>query len=537
MNPVAIKKLIGFRELVICLLLGALYAMHKGQDAAWDLKNYHLYNAWSFLHGRLSSDLAPAGLQGFFNPLLDVPYFWLGTGPLQHLPRLLSALQGLCYGGVVFILLRVALRLAQIRERPFGISDVLAVGIGATGTMLASQTGSSTNEVPLALLVLLGFYVLLPFCARALPTRPMRRVMLAGLLCGLAAGLKPTAVIFTPALALALWLAPGTGATAWRLSVVFVLAAIGAFLLAYGWWGWMLVQLTGDPVFPMFNQVFHSPWVPSSANTDRQFMPRSLAQWLLYPFFWIQKNGYQGGNTFADARYAIAMVAVIWLAVSSRRGRRRHAAGACAVRFMLVFAVVSYALWLALYSILRYAIPIEALTGLIVLVALQELATYFRYRHTSSRWIVWTMAGIALVLAGCTRYPDWGHAPYASVVFDVRPPAIESGSTVVVLGQPNAYVIPFLRDAQTLDVVGITWLTADAGGYRLAALTQQRIRSHEGPIYAITRDTNTAEQLQFQRILPGARLVDCQPVISAMERTRRGTDLSQGLRVCEVLRQ
>jgi hypothetical protein len=91
MNPMTARKFVGMPALVLCLLIGALYAAHKGQDAAWDLENYHLYNAWSFLHARLTIDLAPVGLQGFFNPLLDVPYFWLGTGPLHHAPRLLSA--------------------------------------------------------------------------------------------------------------------------------------------------------------------------------------------------------------------------------------------------------------------------------------------------------------------------------------------------------------------------------------------------------------------------------------------------------------
>lgn len=536
MNLTTASKYVGVRALVVCLIVGALYALHKGQDAAWDLKNYHLYNAWSLLRGRLTRDLAPVGLQGFFNPLLDVPYYWLGTGLLQHLPRLLAALQGLCYGALLFVLLRLAMRLAEIRERPFGKSDLLAVGIGATGTMLASQTGSSTNEVPLALLILLGFYVLLPFCSSVLPTRPVRRAMLAGFFCGLAAGLKPTAVVYTPALALALWIALGAGARAWQLSCVFVLAAFGAFLLAYGWWGLELFRLTGNPVFPMFNQVFHSPWASPAANTDRQFMPKSLTQWIFYPFYWIQKNRYQGGNTFADARYAFAMVALTLVAAVSWRQRARQAVGSRAVRFMLVFIVTSYTLWLLLYSILRYAIPIEVLTGLMVLVALQELAPSSINREKTSRWIFLAMAGVAVILAGCTRYTDWGHAPYAPVAFDVRPPAIPPGSMVLVIGQPNAYVIPFFGNAQTLEFVGVTWLTSETDGYRLAELTQQRIRAHDGPMYAITRNNNAADQLQLRSILPAARLVDCQPVISAMERTMRGTDLSDGLRLCKVFR-
>jgi hypothetical protein len=536
MDSIAAKKFVGIRALVVCLLIGAFYALQKGQDTAWDLKNYHLYNAWSFLHGHLTIDLAPVGLQGFFNPLLDVPYFWLGTSLLHHTPRLLAALQGLWYGGLLFVLLRISVRFSKVRERAFGIPDLLAVIIGATGTMVTSQTGSSTNELPLALLILLGLYVLLPFCARDMPTRPMRRAVVAGLLCGLAAGLKPTAIVYTPALGLALWLALGFGAKALHLSIVFVCAAVGAFLLAYGWWGWELYRLTGNPVFPMFNQVFHSPWSPPSAGTDRQFMPKDLFQWLFYPFFWIQKNRYQGGNAFADARYAVAMIAVAIVAAMSWRSRAREVAGSRAVRLVFVFLVTSYTLWLLLYSILRYAVPIEVMTGLMILVALQELSSGWTRQDDAPRWIVWAMAGIVTVLMGCTRYTDWGHAPYAAVAFDVRPPVIEPGSMVLVIGQPNAYVIPFFRNAQNLEFVGVTWLTSETSGYRLGSQTEQRIQAHPGPMYAITRDINTADQSQLLRFLPSAHFTDCEPIASAMERTMRGTDLSDGLRLCRVIR-
>ncbi|KTF40250.1 hypothetical protein [Xanthomonas translucens] len=34
-------------------LLGALLSLLLGQDANWDLRNYHLYNGYAALHGRL----------------------------------------------------------------------------------------------------------------------------------------------------------------------------------------------------------------------------------------------------------------------------------------------------------------------------------------------------------------------------------------------------------------------------------------------------------------------------------------------------
>jgi hypothetical protein len=60
-----------------------LWSILLGIDSNWDLRNYHLYNAFALLNGKLATDLAPGGFQTYFNPLLDVPYYLAIT----HFPR------------------------------------------------------------------------------------------------------------------------------------------------------------------------------------------------------------------------------------------------------------------------------------------------------------------------------------------------------------------------------------------------------------------------------------------------------------------
>ncbi len=532
MRALDARKFLGVRALLACLSFGALLSVLRGQDANWDLKNYHLYNAWAWLHGRLALDLAPAGLQSFFNPLLDVPYFLLGTGPLQHWPRLLAGVQGLWYGGLVFMLFRVAIRLAGLRGRTFGWADVWAVLIGVTGTMTVSQTGSSFNELPLALFTLSSLYVLLPLCADASLSRPWRRALLAGLLSGLAAGLKPTAVVYAPALALGLLLALGMRREGWRLATLFGVGALAGFVLAYGWWGWQLYELTGNPIFPLFNQVFHSAWAPAVGGTDRQYLPRDLGQWLFYPLYWLGKNQHIVTEVnFADARYALvglstlALLTLPWLL---RRGRPLDRS----IRLLLVFVATAYVLWLCLFSILRYAVPLELLSGLLLLAALQLFAPA---DAAPRRWLVWAMAGAFLLLAGFSRYPGWGHVPYADVAFDVRPPAVERGSLVLVVGQPDAYVIPFLPQAQDNRYIGLSWFTRSALGFRFDTLVRERIAAHAGAVYALLRDDAGEDLPLLQRYLPGARMADCTPVQSGLEQRRNGKEASGNLRICRLM--
>ncbi|WP_440266821.1 hypothetical protein [Dyella sp.] len=518
--------------LVACLLLGAWYAVTRGQDASWDLRNYHLYNAWALLHGRLGIDLAPASLQGYFNPLLDLPYYSLGTGPLRQMPRLLAACQGLWFGGVVWVVGRIVARLAALQHRPFGLIDAAVWLLGVSGSMTLSQAGLSSNEMPLALLVLGALYLLLPSVGdeRVL----WKRVVGAGALCGVAAGLKPTAIVYVPGLILALLIMRGVRRPAWSLAAVFSAAAASGFALAYGWWGWRLYQLTGNPVFPLFNQVFHSPWVPAASGTDPRFLPHGILQWLGYPFYWlVSTQSLVTEERFADPRYALALASVVALMVAGVRGARRGAPVQPQVRLIALFVGLSYVAWLVLFSILRYAIAIEVLSGVLMLMAWQAWVPSLQ-TTTPSAPGRWALVMLCIAAAAATHVPQWGHTRYASEAFSVRAPAVEPGSLVVVLGQPNAYVIPFIPDAADARFVGITWLTRQAVGRVLGERVRDKIAAHRGPLYAVLRDDAGDDLATLLRWLPGHSLQACVPVASAMERTRGGADVSFGLRLCRL---
>lgn len=59
-------------EAFLALLLSgactAVAAAWLGQDTSWDTLNYHFYNPYALLEGRLGWDIQPAGRQMYFNP-------------------------------------------------------------------------------------------------------------------------------------------------------------------------------------------------------------------------------------------------------------------------------------------------------------------------------------------------------------------------------------------------------------------------------------------------------------------------------------
>ena len=57
-NSAKIEFQLGDRNATVAVsALCALVSLLRGQDANWDLRNYHLHNAWSLLEGRLGVDL------------------------------------------------------------------------------------------------------------------------------------------------------------------------------------------------------------------------------------------------------------------------------------------------------------------------------------------------------------------------------------------------------------------------------------------------------------------------------------------------
>ena len=65
----------------VAALLYAALGVHLGQDIGFDLRQYHWYNAYAFVTGRHATgiDFLPAGIQSFYDPLIDVPFYLLAT--------------------------------------------------------------------------------------------------------------------------------------------------------------------------------------------------------------------------------------------------------------------------------------------------------------------------------------------------------------------------------------------------------------------------------------------------------------------------
>ncbi len=162
----------------------------------------------------------------------------------------------------------------------------------------------------------------------------------------------------------------------------------------------------------------------------------------------------------------------------------------------MLFVVVSYIIWLHTYSVLRYAVVLESLSGILILLAFRR---YLRF------WLV-AISGVLLVGA-CwftTEIPDWQRVDYGTQVIEFdRFPAVEPNALIVYYQEGLGFLSMFFPpDAQFIGGVKLpihdypgpllqAWaqkhnlLPPEYYRYHFKDVTKRKIAAHNGPIYIV----------------------------------------------------
>ncbi len=442
--------------LIICAATG-LISVALGPDNNWDLRYYHYYAPWAYLHGRYLYDIGPAQSQGFLNPTADFLFYALTSSILNDTPRLVAFIMGAVHGINAVLVLAIALhvlRAGAFTERAALVTAALVIGVSGAGFI--SLLGTTTNDLLNSIFVLGALLGVLKAAEPGNRHGAWRSFAWPGLLAGIGVGLKYTALIYAPGLFVIAVIAAFRRKTVAGL-VAFAAAAVLGALAVAGHHAWTLWSAFGNPVFPFLNDIFRSPWYEPQSLRDARFVPRDVWQFLTYPFDWATVNEYLvSEKPLRDWRGAIAYVAIAagFLAFALGRAhpdRRRHGAGGQTrgLGLVFIFVVVSYVAWALGFGIYRYAVALEMLTGVVTMGALLMLTGVVTMG--ALLWLLETRtpriaAATALVAiaAATTIHPDWGRAQYADRTIAVSVPQLPKNSVVLVATwDPVAYFIPF----------------------------------------------------------------------------------------------
>ena len=478
--------------LAIPPLMGVL-ALWLGQDASWDLRNYHFYNAYAFLHDRLGFDIAPAQVATFYNPLLHVPFYYLVRAVP---PRMVGFGLGLLQGANIFLLYAIARRMIDAKRLPAAAwLGLAAAALGLMGAAGIAETGTSYGDNVVSLLVLAALWLIVRMPVQVAAGRAGLGVVLAaGLLAGAAFGLKQPFAVYAVGLCAAFF---GLS-LAWRrrllLAFIFGLGVLAGTALTGGFWMLEMWRHYANPLFPYFNQYFHSPWGAASAYRDERFLPHNGLMAFFFPI-WFSIHPTQVSEVpFRDLRFAVLFILLAaWLWTRLRAGFRRalqpdtalNASDASAAprRFLMIFMIVSFVLWMKLFAVYRYLIVCEMLAPLAILLIMPALATRRR-----SRMLL--VLGSFLLIALTLQPARWDRRPWSPAYFGVHaPPLAEPDKTIVLMSgyAPMAYMIPFFPP-QVRFLRIHSYLT---GPSPQPNETDRQMRDiiagHDGPLYILYR--------------------------------------------------
>lgn len=430
--------------LVGCVGFTMLLGWRLGQEVGWDLRNYHFYVPHLLLEDRFLRDLEPAGVQTYFNPLLDVP-FYLAVAVWRWRPIVVGLAQAAFHGLGLWLVYRVAMLLFAGETAAWARAAALTATVtAACGAAFLTAAGSTSSDLVVAVLVLAALVCLLAAVER--DGRAARRLAAsAALIAGLATGCKLVAAMYAAGLFAATLLLPGEGRLRLLRAVRFGAFFLLGVLLTQGYWSWLMYRHHGSPFFPFLDAAGTSPYAAVDAYLRARFGPRDGVQTLLYPFFLSARQTLSGELPFRDARLALACVGIAaFVAVAATRlWRRGEALDGVRDARLLAFAgffVTSFVAWEARSSIYRFAVALELSAAVLFVAAVA-------YCLRSTRAAVAVAAPLCLLVALWTRPPTGSlvRVPWSSSYFGVDEAVLAPyrDATILMASLPNAYVVPF----------------------------------------------------------------------------------------------
>lgn len=465
-------------------VLFGLWSLFLGQDRNWDGFNYHQYNGFAFLNDKLHTDFAAAGMQTYFNPMLDVFYYALN----RALPApLVGFILGVLHGFNFVLLLSIVRRtLPNLPPEDAYRTPLLLAAAGILTANFLSGFGNSMGDDTTALFVLASLLLVLHLWDRlAMWSAAAAAVVTgAGLMAGIGMGLKLTNAPFAVALCAGLLLLPTSPFARVRAAFLFGVGALAGLLAAGGYWMAVMWHTFGNPFFPQFSSIFPNPLTPPRGVADQSWLPKNALEYVLWPFVFAFDSKRVGQARLHQVIWPV-VYALFWMLAATRLielVRRKLPSRRLDPRavYVITFVALGYLLWMIIFSIYRYVVPIETLTPLVAYLLLNRLLPYSTARRASA-WVL----GITTLIVVAGGVETWGHEHWAKEAYRADVPTLESprNTTAVIVGgnPPWGWIAQFFPASVAFTQIDGSFPPSPQFDQHIADM----IRSRGGPTYAI----------------------------------------------------
>jgi hypothetical protein len=417
---------------VIPILFG-FWSYLLGQDRNADLFNYHLYNAFAFLNNKDQIDFGVAGLQGFFNPLIDIPYYLL-INSLK--PQWVAFIMG-TINGLIFILIYKIIETCLSNFKDKNKSNIilfLAIAGCLTPNFLASL-GNSMGDNVTALFGLSSVLIILLNWKRLDQNRYLS-LGIAGLIIGLATGLKLTNAAYALALCLSLFFCyPSTYKNKLTLSFIFGVFVLLGISITGGFWYLKMWHLYQNPFFPSLSNIFPNEYFTQdpfyAEHITKTFGPKTIVEFFLWPFISTIDYHRAGRGLIHQILWPLiycSLIYITYLKYAAKKKLNNISADGTKINFIFTFILIGYVSHVLVFSIQRYNVTVEVLTPFVLFLCILKLKSIQNGWALSKKLII---ANILIVLLG--GFGTWGHTEFKSPLINANLPYIKNAEKTVVI--------------------------------------------------------------------------------------------------------
>jgi hypothetical protein len=469
------------------LLFWAGFVILLGKDTSWDFRNYHWYAPYALLHHRMEIDVAVAHQASYYNPYLDIPFYWLATHTHAWIALgVLGAVQGANLIPLYLTALS-ALRVDVSASDRKIMAGALAL-LGQVGALTLTEFGTTYYDNVMSVLVLTGLAILV-LNRETLRKGPLWHAAMlsatAGLITGMAMGLKLPEMPFAVGFAGALLALGGS----WKHQATRLaaggLAGVAGFLIFSGPWMLYIYHLTGNPLFPYFNEYWRSPLALPASYRDLRFVPTHFWRALFLPILFTLDWHVADDLGFQDIRVCIAYILVIAAAIVwvMRRESRDPLLDKRVTAVLFTFSALAYIEWLRTFAIYRYIILFEMLAPLLIIGAVGLLPMQRKTRYLA-------LGAIAACCLLSARSDFLERAPVEDpYVQAALPPIPRPGNTMVLMtgDAPMGFIATTLPpQIPVLRIDG--WMVQPRDGTLMTKDMMHRVKGHlaaGGDLYLI----------------------------------------------------
>jgi len=358
----------------VAFAFGGIVSVLGGKELAWDTMSYHAYNPYAILHNRWNMDYWHGSyIQVFLNPTIDFVSYFL----VKYLtPFMASFVLGGIHGLNLWIMFGICYLLVSKyeKEKVIFISLVLAM-IGIYGAISFGEMGSFMGDNLVSLFILSFVWLFLLYNEQ----KNSKFLWIGGLFLGIGIGLKLALAYTLVGTFFATLLVPKFN----RLEIFFILllsSAIG-FLLVQGYWMIFLWEHYHNPFFPFFNQIFQSEYFPNINWRDERYIPKTLLNKLFYPFFFFW-NGQASDSRFFDFRFPMLYLLYLIFCFYWLKNKILNEKPEIENQFiwLVLFYLFSYITWQFAFGHIRYFLPFQILTPLVMYLILRYCINDFKLR-------------------------------------------------------------------------------------------------------------------------------------------------------------